>query len=273
MSSNRIDLLVTFDKNYIPPFQTMLKSLVLNNPRETFHIWLLHSEIPLEMLQEVEEYCAKQGAAMTSINVERSVFKNAPVSKRYPQEMYYRLLAPLILPKSIKKILYLDPDILIINSIRPLWETELGNYIFAAASHVGVTGVINDINRARLRVDHDYYNSGVMLMDLTKARSIVNVEEIFQCVREHKEELLLPDQDIFNYLYGKQTLPLDDAIWNYDARKYSNYLLRSGGNYDMDWITRNTVVLHFCGKSKPWKHSQNNRFAMLYKHYMQISIR
>ena len=115
--------------------------------------------------------------------------------------MYYRLLALLILPKSIKKILYLDPDILIINSIRPLWETELGNYIFAAASHVGVTGVINDINRARLRVDHDYYNSGVMLMDLTKARSIVNVEEIFQCVREHKEELLLPDQDIFNYLY------------------------------------------------------------------------
>ncbi len=110
-------------------------------------------------------------------------------------------------------------------------------------------------------------------MDLTKARSIVNVEEIFQCVREHKEELLLPDQDIFNYLYGKQTLPLDDAIWNYDARKYSNYLLRSGGNYNMDWITRNTVVLHFCGKSKPWKHSQNNRFTILYKHYMQISIR
>ena len=99
MSSNRIDLLVTFDKNYIPPFQTMLKSLVLNNPRETFHIWLLHSEIPLEMLQEVEEYCAKQGAAMTSINVERSVFKNAPVSKRYPQEMYYHLLPLLILPK------------------------------------------------------------------------------------------------------------------------------------------------------------------------------
>ena len=273
MSVNSINILVTFDENYIPPFRTMLKSLVLNNPGETFHIWLLHSTIPAEALHELEEYCAKQGAAMTSLNVKRSMFKNSPISKRYPQEMYYRLLAPLLLRESINKIIYLDPDILVINSIRPLWETELGDCIFAAASHVGVTGVMNEINRVRLGKEHDYYNSGVMLIDLVKARFVVDMEEIFQCVREHKEELVLPDQDVFNYLYGHQIVPLDDAIWNYDARKYPEYMLRSGGSYDMGWVMQNTVVLHFCGKSKPWKHSQNNRFAALYKHYMQISIR
>jgi len=51
MPENRIDILVTFDKNYINPFKTMLKSLVANNPREDIYVWLLHSSIPKNDLQ------------------------------------------------------------------------------------------------------------------------------------------------------------------------------------------------------------------------------
>lgn len=184
--------------------------------------------------------------------------------------MYYRLLAPHLLPTSLEKVLYLDPDILVINPIRPLWEVKLKDCIFAAASHIGVTNIINGVNRIRLGTNHDYYNTGVMLMDLKKAREIVKPEEIYQCVNDYKAELLLPDQDVFNFLYGEQTLPLDDAIWNYDARYYSNYLIRSGGEYHLDWVMQNTVILHFCGKKKPWTQSYSYRFAALYKHYMKI---
>lgn len=187
--------------------------------------------------------------------------------------MYYRLLAPHLLLPSLEKILYLDPDILVINPLRPLWETALQGKAFAAASHAGVTDIMNGINRIRLGTEHDYYNSGVMLMDLGKARQIVNPEEIFCCVREHEAELLLPDQDVFNYLYGSQTVQVDDAIWNYDARDYSGYLLVSNGAYDLDWIMQNTAILHFCGKRKPWKPSGPKRFAALYKHYMRLAER
>ena len=45
MSKNKIDLLVTFDKNYIGPFKTMFKSLLANSPGDSLHIWLLHSAI------------------------------------------------------------------------------------------------------------------------------------------------------------------------------------------------------------------------------------
>ena len=47
-------------------------------------------------------------------------------------------------------MIYLDPDILVINSPRPLWELDLKDCTFAAASHVGVTNLINEINRVRL---------------------------------------------------------------------------------------------------------------------------
>lgn len=67
----------------------------------------------------------------------------------------------------------------------------------------------------RLETEHDYYNSGVLLMDLERGRKEIS-----------------PEQDILNALYGEKTLPLQDAIWNYDARNYSRYLLRSGRRWN-----------------------------------------
>lgn len=267
-----INILVTFDKNYIVPFQVMLKSLQITNSQGKFHIWLLHSTIPDEELEALNKYCNVLGYSFTSVQVDRLFFENAPIMKRYPQEMYYRLLAPLLLPATIDKVLYVDPDILVLNSVRPLWEIDLNENTFAAASHTGIFDVMNGVNRVRLRTDHDYFNSGVMLMDLEKARKLVKADEIFDCVREHSVELLLPDQDVFNFLYGADTLQIPDEIWNYDARYFSGYQLRSNRECDMEWVMKNTVFLHFCGKQKPWKAYYSSRFASLYKHYMNLAL-
>lgn len=273
MPKDKMNLLVSFDKNYIRPFQTVITSLVINNPKEEIHIWLLHSDIPNDDLLKLENYCSSLQAELTAINFDRKLFSSAPISKRYPQEMYYRLLAANILPETIEKILYLDPDILVINPLRPLWEIPLGKYAFAAASHTGVTNIMSGVNRVRLGIKQDYFNSGIMLINLVKARELVKPDEIFRCVRESKSKLLLPDQDIFNFLYGSLTKQVDDAVWNYDARHYTDYLVRSGGEADIDWIMKNTAILHFCGKNKPWLSSSSHLFGVLYKHYMQLAAR
>ena len=266
-----IHLLVTFDKNYIPPFRVLAKSLAVNNPAERFHIWLLHSAIPEETLEALAAYCGELGMALTPVAIDPALFAGAPVSKQYPQEMYYRLLSPLLLPEHLDRALYLDPDILNINPVRPLWELALGDAAFAAASHSGIFELINDVNQLRLGNETDYFNTGVLLMDLGKARSLVRAEDLFRCVREQPELLLLPDQDVFNLLYGKNTLPINDAVWNYDARYYSAYLLKSEGRYQMDYVLKSTVFLHFCGKQKPWKTKSAQRFTILYKHYMRLA--
>ena len=164
MKNREIHLLVTFNSNYIRPFRTMLCSLINNNPGESVRVWLLHSAIPPEELQALGDWCAARGAALTPLQVDRSAFRDAPVSRQYPQEMYYRLLAPRLLPESVKKVLYLDSDILVLNPMRALWDMDLQGHAFAAASHSGVFAVMNGVNRIRLNTDHDYYNSGVMLM-------------------------------------------------------------------------------------------------------------
>jgi len=273
MKKQGLDILVTFDQNYIKPFKVMLWSLLCNNPDATVRVWLLYSAIPAAELDELREYCSLNRVPMTAIPVDPDLFRDAPISDRYPKEMYYRLISPLLLPPSLEKVLYLDTDLLVINPLHPLWDLPLNDRAFAAASHTGVTGVMNGINRVRLNTQHDYYNTGVMLINLKRARPLVNLEEIFGCVREHEEDLLLPDQDVFNYIYGAQTLPVDDTVWNYDARNYTYYLMRSAGDCDLRWVMENTAILHFCGKNKPWLLDQPRTFTALYAHYAHLAAR
>ena len=253
MKKDMINLLFTFDQNYIFPFKVLISSLLASNPDEQFHIWLLYREMAEESLQELDSYCKQRELSYTSILVDSHLFDQAPVTKQYPREMYYRLLAPHILPDSVERILYLDPDILVINPIRSLWETDLSSKVFAAASHNGLFNFGSKVNKARLNTNHDYFNTGVLLMNLRQARVLVKPSAVFECVNKHADELVLPDQDVFNYLYGSFTLSLDDSVWNYDVRYFKAYYLRSEGKCDIDWVMSNTALLHFCGKQKPWK--------------------
>ncbi|MBE5961266.1 MAG: glycosyltransferase family 8 protein [Lachnospiraceae bacterium] len=267
------NLLVTFDLNYMEPFKVMISSLLINNPGEQIEVWLLHSSIPKENLNDLNRYLEARHVILHPVTIDRDVFENAPIKKRYPQEMYYRLLAPHLLPDTLERVLYLDPDILIINPLRDLWNMDLKGNAFAAASHTSMTDIPNDVNRVRLKTTHDYYNTGVMVMDLTKARKLIKPDDIYRYVRESIIRLMLPDQDIFNALYGSATLEIDDAIWNYDVRNYSDYLFRSTGTHDIGWVMENTAILHFCGRNKPWKPDYSRRFGILYKHYMSLSKR
>lgn len=269
-----MNLLLTLDENYLPPCKVMLCSFFASNPNETdVTVYLLHSAIPGDKLEELTDFCALFGAKLRPVTVDTALFENAPTSKRYPKEMYYRLLSPLILPQEVERVLYLDPDMLIINPLRPLWELNLCGKTFAAAAHTGLTEMANEINQVRLDTEHEYFNSGVMLIDLNAARKLVTAEDVFNCVNEHEKELILPDQDVFNILYGDQTVPVDDVIWNYDVRNYSKYLIRSTGKHDLYWVMHNTAVLHFCGKNKPWHEDYKNPFGMLYLHYMNLTER
>lgn len=270
---DRIQLLCALDANYLPQLRVLLTSIRLNNPGETFGLYLMHSGLPECELEGLERWCGEAGWEFHSVPVDAALFDGAPVTAQYPREMYYRLLAGQMLPESLTRVLYLDPDILVINPLRELWETDMQGNLFAAAAHTGKTELANNVNRIRLGTDHDYYNSGVLLIDLERCRSEVVPDELFAFVREHRRELVMPDQDLLNAVYGDSILPLDDALWNYDARNFNNYMLRSAGEQDMDWVMENTAILHFCGKAKPWKPNYIYRFGVLYRHYERLAAR
>ena len=267
-----MNILVTFDENYAAPFKTMLKSLAINNAGEDIIVYLLYSEkdIKQETLEDLIRYCASYGVVFKPCIIDDEIFAKYKVNKHYSSAMYYRLLATEFLPKGIDRIIYLDPDILVINSLSPLWELELvGDKIFAAASHT--EAFTDGINMIRLNTETEYFNTGVLLMDLKGIRDKFSFEELVREIEEVDAFLILPDQDIFNVLFSDVTHSIPDEIWNYDARYYGKYLKQSDREYDLDWVMKNTAILHFCGKKKPWNTKNiNTKFDSLYKHYMRL---
>jgi len=268
-----IPILVTLDANYISQLNVLLVSLYINHQEQGFDIYLIHSRLLADEIAKVASSCNRLGFTLYPIVANEKLFENAPITKRYPREMYYRLLAAQILPQELDKILYIDPDTLVINSLVPLWNMNIDEYLLAAASHTGKTEFINSMNRLRLGTGTDYFNSGVLLMNLTRCREEIKPEEVFAFANVHFNELVLPDQDILNALYSNRILEIEDVIWNYDARKYRNYHLRSVGEYNIKWVMSHTSILHFCGKEKPWNESYSKRFGLLYRHYMSLTTR
>jgi len=211
---------------------------------------------------------------MHAIKVPLAAWAEAPTAKfkQYPPEMYFRLLCGDYLPDTLHRVIYLDPDILVINPIKPLFDMPLAGHMLAAASHMGLTGITQTINHVRLGTRQAYFNSGVMLMDLDKMRQRVRLQDIFDVIASRGRELILPDQDILNYLYGADILPIPEEVWNYDTRDNIVHYAKSFGEVDMQWVMKNTVILHFCGRPKPWEKSIINRYAVLYQHYEQLLV-
>ncbi|HLQ40553.1 MAG TPA: glycosyltransferase family 8 protein [Tetragenococcus sp.] len=264
----KVNLLFSIDDYFVDQMKTTLFSIRENISEATFcTVYVLQKELLSDDLHAFCRYLNMQYVPL--VIGEDDLFEHAPVSSRYPETIYYRLMAHKYLPKTVGKVLYLDADILCINDLLPFYQMDISDYLYAAASHKQLTQVTKRINQVRLKNYEaaGYYNSGVLLMNVTRIRQEVHAEDIFAFIRSNQFNLLLPDQDILNALYGEKILAVPDQIYNYDVRKNPTYETISMGEWDLNWVMQHSVFLHFCGKEKPWELKYRGRYAALYKHY------
>ncbi len=263
------NFLFSIDDSYLEQLKTTLLSIkTASKEGETIHAYVMVKKT-LHKMTELSVFCQKQGILYHPILVNPHDFKEAPVSERYPDTIYYRLLAHEYLPEDLQTILYLDADILCLNNWKSVFEFDLGNNLYGACSHAKLTNLTNVINKVRLKSyeSEGYFNSGVLLMNLPMIRKKVKRADIYQFISENTFNLLLPDQDVLNALYGDRIVSLPDEKYNYDVRKKTTYELISKGKWTLDWVIGETVFLHFCGKEKPWDPNYTGRFASLYKYF------
>lgn len=261
--TTHMNLLVTLDENYIPYLNVMLYSLLESNPDSEFDVYLLHSSIRKDALLETEQMLKKRGR-LIPVKAKEIGLMDAPTTARYPQEIYYRIFAAKYLPENLDRVLYLDPDIIVNGSIRELYELPLEEYYFAAATHN--KAFLRKVNGLRLDMDPEglYINSGVMLMNLERLRAEQDYREVFDFIGRKKNVLVLPDQDIISGLYGDKIYGLDTFRYNMTEKLYQFH-----GNIekeiDLGWVRKNSVIIHYCGRNKPWKENYMGQLDVFYK--------
>lgn len=268
-----MNLLFAIDDRVTEQLITALYSIKENTSTKNYSVYVLQDK-KLLATPRIIQVCKALGMTYHPLIIRDNQFANAPVTDRYPKTIYYRLLAYKYLPQNMKRILYLDVDVLVINDLKKLYNMDFDGYWYAAASHVALD-VTDSLNKIRLgNYDADtYFNSGMMMMNLPAIREHVKSEDIVGYIRIKNLALFLPDQDILNGLYGQHIKQVPDEIYNYDARMNPLYYAKSNGEWDLDWVIDHTAVLHFCGRDKPWRPEYKERFSGLYKHYQHKARR
>ena len=266
-----MNLLFVIDDGYVEQLKVTLFSIKQAMKDQSMTVYLMQKQL-LTKHAELEEYCQRLGYLYHPIVVGDDVFKDAPTTDRYPDTIYYRLLAHEFLPEDLERILYLDADILCLNGFTDLYQMPMEEALYAAASHNSDRNILEFVNKLRLQnfeMESSYFNTGVLLLNLEKIRETVERQAILDYIAKNKAILILPDQDVLNGLYANRVLALPDEIYNYDARYSLLYQARSSNQWDLDWVIDNTVFLHFAGRDKPWKPNYTTRYAGLYKYLAQ----
>lgn len=261
----RYNVLVTLDRNYLKVLRTMLYSLSQSDSTGIFTVYVAHNSLTEDDFAALQAVLPR--TELIDVPLSEEMFQDAPISDRYPKEMYYRLFAAQYLPQELDRILYLDPDLVVINSLRSLYEVDFGDNLFAAASHIE-SRTFKNFNRRRLHLSEQarYINSGVMMMNLSLLRTQQDPQQIYQFIEEHKNTLLLPDQDVVNALYADRTIFLDPLIYNLGEKylRLKNLHLPKEEKLGIDWVRQHTAIIHYYGRNKPWKEGYHGKLGIFY---------
>ncbi len=247
-----MNLLFAINGGYIPTFLGCMRSVLLHGGASHYEVFILHSD--LTDGDEADIRTALPDVDFHFVFVDPAMFDGFPESKRYPRQIYYRIAAPLLLPDTLERILYLDADTVIINPLTTLYATPFGDAHFMACTHT--RKLLEKLNAARLGMDEaaPYINTGVLLYNLPALRADLDMERVRAFADEKQDVFLLPDQDILTALYGDRVHLLDSMVYNLSDRILAlhNAELRNAP-VDLDWVRAHTVIIHYCGRLKPWK--------------------
>ena len=259
-----MNLLVTCNENYLPPLRTMLWSVFKTNTEETLAIYFMHNDMRNIKLQEINDFIVANGHEFFPINCHDLFEMETTVNRYYSIEMYYRLLAPFVLPEDLDRILYLDPDIVNLNPITDFYYQDFKQNLFVATTHDYLTKWIQPINNIRLNMleSKGYFNTGIILMNLPAIRASKQQEDVLSVIELYKKRLLLPDQDVFNHLYWDSILEADWRIYNLDPRYYSKANVLFPKDYNVEWVEQEVVFIHYCGKQKPWNKREDYKYKL-----------
>ena len=260
-----MNILFTINRGYLEHLEDCIRSIVRFASDDGYDIYIMYSDLQSE--DEIQlGALADENVRLHFVYVDPVKEFDFPETDRYPIEIYYRIFASFLLPDTLERILYLDADTLVINPLTELYHMEFnGNYILACTH---IRKALNKINQIRLGVkdERPYINSGIMLMNLEELRKQQSIHEVTDYVKKHKNVLALPDQDIITALYGDKIGLLDTMRYNLSDRMLAIYNAdTSHKKIDLEWVRKNSVIIHYYGKQKPWNKGYHGKLNVFYE--------
>lgn len=257
-----INIVLCADEGYAPYAAVVMASVLANaeNPRRLCFFLLTAGIQPLTA-RRLKEFVKLHDAGITIVEADTSALRGIQ-TRRFGAAALLRLFLHEYLPERCQRAIYLDCDVMVRTDLETLWSMPLDRHVAAAAMDLtskprdGASGSADD-----------YFNSGVMLIDLTAWQSRQIGEKALACLHEKGETFRYPDQDALNKTLAGAWMRLDPR-WNFQPTAYAavekRYSHLAAHLPALEEAIKQPCIVHFIGATKPWHgmcvHPLKNEF-------------
>jgi len=248
------------DKNYQQHFGASITSLLLNFSGDatnlSIHVVTDHADPDFRAKLDLLNSLFKARIELHFVRPEDIQSMASFKAKSAPHvttAAYFRLLLSSILPETVKKVLYLDADTIVLSDLAEMLRIDL-----AGAAVAGVPDYSAKDMTERHQIKQ-YINTGVMLLDLDQWRQKDYGVRCMTFASQNQEKLYFGDQCTINLLF-QDSLNLLHSKWNFYVTPFQQ-----------SKPSENIAILHFITGDKPWHSWYENEVAKLYWRYLDVS--
>ncbi len=217
-TTKEIPIFFAVDNGYCPFLAVAIQSLIDNASAEnTYLIKILNTDISEENKRKIGKY-ERENVDIEFVDLNYYIQKvkdKLYTRDYYSKTTYFRLFLPNLYPQ-YDKVLYLDSDIVILDDIAKLYNTDMGDNLVAAAPDdvIQAMPVFQDYVEKVVGVadSRRYFNAGILLMNLHELRRF-KFQEKFVYLLDKIKFAVAQDQDYLNRLC-KGRVKLLDRTWD-----------------------------------------------------------
>ena len=257
-------------ENFVPYLSVALESLVENtSPDRRYDIVVLTRDISPSSMLTLSHQCNRDNIGIGFLDVEAAIGnRKLPHYGHFRLETYFRLLAPSLLP-SVKKAVYLDSDLVVLDDIAKLWDTDVEGKLLAATRDADTIGQIDGYDQGvgpylahdlGLTDPHGYFQAGVLVMNLEEFRRRTTPEELLGLATQRVWRWL--DQDVLNKVADGDYVRIDMS-WNYlydwCGIRRSSIVAQAPQDFrdEYEEARKHPRIVHYAGPDdRPWLYPQ-----------------
>lgn len=280
-SDEAISVVCGADEQFALPLAVMCYSLLFNAQRPV-DVYILDTGLRVASRQRLRAILDPFDGDVRIIKVEERIFADIQIrKKRLGVASLSRLLIDRVVPGQVRKSIYIDADCLVLGDISKLWDTSLNGAIIGASRDYALP-YFRDHDRKPPMYVHEqkddvaeYFNAGVMLIDLEKWRQHGVTERSIEYLERLDEPATFLDQDALNVRCREHWHPIDYA-WNVwpDVKVAPEECSLFQGEPEQIEAMRSTEasIVHFAGDRKPWVYEDRDMpYASEYLRYLRAS--
>lgn len=283
-----MNIVFCISENYLIFLETAIASILANAASNDEFNFIIFSEwISNNAKNNIENLQKIKNFKITYIDVdlekELPDFKTTDIWTS--KLCYLRIKVPLILSNlgfEYERILYLDADIIVHQSLTELYNMSLDKYAIGAVASPITDEELHHFNELALNKKHNYFYSGLLLFDTKKYIENQYYEKACAISINQEKGFYWPDMDLLNLIFQinnyKKLKPKFsiNPLFNHEPLTYNlqTYFKIYNGIYSNEDIKEafyKPIIWQLAGGAKPNSRSSNLKTVLKFYKYAKLT--